>query len=291
LRPAIVVASAAGLAALAVWGPFLVASGGSMLRYVVFDQAGRALAHAGLVVRMRYMEGLPIRGASGPKVPTPLVIAAFVAAGAGIAWAAWRRREVRLWAALLAAQVVALMFAPPLGHYSGWIAPTATLCIGALVQEGGVALANRPRLGQAFRAGYVLSLGLLFVATMVRPSGTRLAVGGLAGALADERCVTADEPTLLIETGALSRDLADGCPLMLDPTGIGYDVGHVLDRSRRVNPAYQAAMASYYGTSDAALFDRLKGDELRTSTLDAIRHDLPDDDVRGAVTVMIDGDR
>src|SRR5262249_15951437 len=154
-----------------------------------------------------------------------LVIAGFLGAALAIAWAARRRSEIRLWAALLAGQVVALMFAPPLSHYAGWVAPTATLCFGVVIQEGAIALAIRPRFAAPFRAAFALTLGALLVASTVRPVGLRFTVGSFDGALASERCVTADSPTLLIETGTLSRDVAGGCPLMLDPTGIGYDVG------------------------------------------------------------------
>ena len=139
------------------------------------------------------------------------------------------------------------------------------------------------------RLGFAAGLAVLLVASAVRPIGNRLSLGRLDAALAGERCVTADSPTLLIETGALARDLQHGCPLMLDPTGVSYDVGRMTLLPRRADAAYQAAMAAYYGTSDAALFARLNHDAFPASTLAAIRRRLPTDGVLGSVTVMIDG--
>ena len=76
---------------------------------------------------------------------------------------------------------------------------------------------------------------------------------------------------------------------MLDPSGTGFDVGRFTAEPRRIDPAYQAAMSSYYGSGDAALFERLKSDAFPASTLDAIRRRLPTDGVLGSVTVMTDG--
>ena len=139
------------------------------------------------------------------------------------------------------------------------------------------------------RATFAVGLvGLLAVST-VRPVGTRLSVGKLDAELAGERCVTSDFPTVLIETGALTRDLQHGCPLLLDPTGMSYDVGQIKQTTRSRDAAYQAAMAAYYGNSDAAMFARLKNDAFPASTLDAIRQRLPTDSVLGRVKVMVDG--
>ncbi len=37
-------------------------------------------------------------------------------------------------------------------------------------------------------------------------------------------CVTTDDPIALIETGALRRNFALGCPVVVDPSGYSYDL-------------------------------------------------------------------
>ena len=131
--PVLTTVAGAAVAIAAVWGPFLLVAGPQMVRYVLLDQAGRTLAHASVVERMRYMEGLPLHHGLGPWAPGFLVIGAFVGAAAAVAWVARRRQVVRLWAAILAAQVGTLFLAPPLAHYAGWLAPAAALVAGCVV--------------------------------------------------------------------------------------------------------------------------------------------------------------
>ena len=278
------------VAIAAVWGPFLLVAGPQMVRFVLLDQAGRTLAHASVVERMRYMEGLPLHHGLGPWVPGFLVIGSFVVAAVAVVWVAWQRRVVRLWAAILAAQVGTLFLAPPLAHYAGWLAPTAAHVAGCDVDSALEAATSRRWITTTVRLGFAAGLVVLLVASAVRPIGNRLSLERLDAALAGERCVTADSPTLLIETGALARYLQHGCPLMLDPTGVSYDDSRLTRMPRRADAGYQAAMAAYYGASDAALFTRLGHDAFPASTLAAIRRRLPTDGVLGSVTVMIDAD-
>ena len=289
LGPVLTTGFGAVVAVAIVWGPFLLVAGPQMVRYVVLDQAGRSLGHATIVDRMRSMEAFSLHHGNGHWVPNILVVAIYVTAVVAIAWAARRRPVSRLWAAILAAQVGVLFLAPPFPHYSGWLAPTAALMAGCVADSLLALTESRRWIHDGMRATFAVGLvGLLAVST-VRPVGTRLSVGKLDAELAGERCVTSDFPTVLIETGALTRDLQHGCPLLLDPTGLSYDVGQLKVTTRSRDAAYQAAMAAYYGNSDAAMFARLKNDAFPASTLDAIRQRLPTDSVLGRVKVMVDG--
>ena len=287
LRPALAYVIGAAIAAAIVWLPFLLAAGSQMVRYVVFDQLGRTPLSGSKLERIRTLEGLSAVSSVGRAVPTVAVVGGFLAIAAAVAWAAWRRPAIRLWAALLAAQVAVLMVIPPFHHYAGWLAPAGALAIGGTVETilGHRRMAGRP--SNVFGAVYATGLALFFLAALVYPVGTRFDAVKAEAALGNARCVTADSPVLLIETGALRRDLEAGCPLMLDPTGTSYDTDRGLPRKRPKQPEYQRAMEAYYGGSDAALFMRLPGDAFSPETWAAIRGRLPVTVELGAVTVLL----
>ena len=286
LRPALAYVTAAGVAAAIVWLPFLLAAGSQMVRYIVLDQMGRTPLSGSKLERIRTLEGLP-HGIVERAVPRIAVVAGFLAVAAVVAWAAWRRPVIRLWAALLAAQVVVLMVIPPFHHYAGWIAPAGALAIGGAVEA--ILCHGRMAGGPAkvFGAVYATGLALLAVGALAYPVGTRFDAIAANAVIGGARCVTADSPVLLIETGALHRDLDAGCPLMLDPTGTSYDTDRGRPRNRGAQPEYQRAMEAYYGGSDAAMFMRLPGDAFSPETWAAIRGRLPVTVSLGGITVLV----
>jgi hypothetical protein len=107
--------------------------------------------------------------------------------------------------------------------------------------------------------------------------------------------VSADAPDLLLVTTGLRRDLRDGCPLVLDPTGVSYetDRGQLaagsVAASRRAASRYQLAMEEYYDDSNAAMFSRTGADGLTASTKEEITDELPVVVKLGKVTVMLPG--
>ena len=287
LRPALAYVIAAGVATAIVWLPFLVAAGSQMVRFVVLDQAGRPPLSGSKVARLRNIEGLSMIGTVGRGVPSVIVVAGFLGTAAAVAWAAWRRPAIRLWAALLAAQTVVLMVIPPFLHYAGWLGPAGALAIGGAADAiiGRRRPAGRPSL--AFATAYTIGLGLLLVATLAHRVGTPFDAARAEAAIGSARCVSSDSPVLLIETGALHRDLEAGCPLRLDPSGTSYDTDRGLPRNRPAQPEYQRAMEAYYAGSDAALFMRLPGDGFSPETWAAIRGRLPVTVDLGPVTVLV----
>ena len=121
--------------------------------------------------------------------------------------------------------------------------------------------------------------------------GTHLPAVSLRADLETARCVSADSPVLLIQTGLLSRDLAAHCPIRLDPSGMSYDIDQHLaagvSRTRANVPEYQQAMLACYGGGDAAMFVRLgSGDGLSPATWAALRLRLPIASKTGPVIVL-----
>ena len=211
------------------------------------------------------MEGLPSGVADralGGAIP-PLIAVVVVVA---VLWVAWRRPVVRLWVALFLAQCLFLLITPSYyGHYSGWMAAAAALSIGgtaaALIELPGLSV----RASRAIGAVYVAGLAcLLVVAAWPRLVGfpqpsVRFASREVADLIADARCPTADNPTVLILTNTLQRVIDNACPLLISPSGVSYDTDRDLrgkERSRPRQVEYQAIMRTYFGGSDAALFIR-----------------------------------
>ena len=287
VRPVLATVIGAAVAIAAVWGPFLLVAGPQMVRYVLLDQAGRTLAHASIVERMRYMEGLPLHHGLGPWVPSFLVIGAFVVAAAAVAWVARRRPVVRLWAAILAAQVGALFLAPPLAHYAGWLAPAAALVAGCVVDTALEAASSRRRITARSDWGSrpaSRSCSSHRRSGRRQPALARTARRGARGrAVRDRRLADAPDrdrgararPAARLPADArsdrrqLRRRPVDPVPRRADRLP-GRDGGVLRHQRRRaVRPA--------------------RPDAFPASTLAAIRRRLPTDGVLGSVTVMIDG--
>ena len=265
LRPMVAYALG-GITAVAIaFLPFLAAAGETMLRLVIVDQIGRGGGGPPIVGRIRGMEGIPhgvLDRVGGGAIPIALAVLVVAA----VLWVAWRRPVVRLWVALFLAQCVFLLVTPSyFGHYSGWIAATAALSIGgvaaALVEQPGLSARGSKAIG----AVYVAGLGCLLIVSV----WPRLVGGGIPSApfpsrqvaalIADARCPTADNPSVLILTNMLQRVLDNGCPLLISPTGVSYDTDRDLRGKERTRPRqveYQAVMRDYFGGSDAALFLR-----------------------------------
>lgn len=282
---------AAGVAATVVWLPFLIVAGPQMLRQVAFDQLGRPPFSGSMFERLQTIEGLRIAGYLGRALPPVVVVAIIIAIAIAvvvlIGWAARRRDALRPSAALLGLQAALLLVLPPFHHYAGWLAPAGAVAIGGSFDT----LAARfPRAGRASSVVVVLySIGLavLLFGSVARPAGESIDIDRLKGAIAGARCVAADSPVLLIETDTLQRNLRNGCPLILDPTGMSLDLDRGSPPTRLKKPEYQRAMEAYYGGSDAAMFRRPGSDGLSPETWAAIRALHPVMIRSGPVTILL----
>ena len=291
-RPGLAFVVAGGLALTTACLPFLVVAGPQLLRYVVADQLGRAAGSVALLTRLRTIEGLPGSGPALRAIPSALVVLGFLGTVATVAGVARQRPAIRLLALLAGVQVGVLLLLPSFfGHYKGWIAPAAALTIGVSAATIIGWLGRSRWTAIAARGAYGVALAVLILAAVVYRQGTRMPGAALDALLANARCVTADSPVLLIETGTLRRDLDARCPLKLDPSGTSYDTDRGLPpgtpRTRLNLPEYQQVMAAYYGSGDAALFMRLtSGDGFSSETWAAIKARLPVETKDGFVTVQ-----
>jgi alpha-1,2-mannosyltransferase len=291
MRAALACLLAGGVAAAIVWLPFLLVAGPQAVRQVVLDQLGRPPFSGSMMERLQVVEGLRIGAAIGRALPATVVVAIYVAIAVAVAsvivWAAWRRDALRPSATLLAVQATLLVVLPPFHHYAGWLAPAGAVAIGGAFDTLATRVRHAGRASSVVVVLYSFGIAALLVSSVARPVGTPIDRARLATAIAGARCVTADAPVLLILTGALQRDLQNGCPLVLDPAGTSFDLDRGSSRPRPERPEYQQAMEAYYGSSDAALFVRRGRDGLNSTTWAAIRGRLPMTIKSGRVTILV----
>ena len=273
--------------------PLLLITGPQMIQMIVFAQLGRTGAfHTGRGDRLRMLEGVPTTSHLANLIPDAAVILVFLAAAALVVAVAWRRREIRLWVAILAAQTAFLMITPVFFvHYGGWIAPQAALALGATLATV-IDLAGS-RFGPTARGVAIAIAAIGFVGLAVvtlRPDGERVEVSPSSPDLSGARCVTADAPIVLIRTETLRRSLENGCRLLLNPNSLS----HVYNASREGGklprgklPEYQQAMIEYYGSSDAVVILRPDKASLSAETWAAIKAQLPIERKVGPVTVLL----
>jgi hypothetical protein len=280
-RTAVSYVGAGAAAAAAVCLPFLVLAGPRMLRMVVLDQLGRPNNGVPTVVRLASIEGLRLshRPVTASLATTAVLVA--VLGGLAVAALAWRRPATRVWAALLAGAVLTLLTSPSyFGHYGTFAAPALALLVGAGADTVLSRLAVRtpvvrplaPALGLVVLA--VLAAHVVTHAEGRRPPPESAMADQLAGA----RCVAADSAAALVAADVLSRDLEQGCPVVVDVTGLTYDQDRGDLRSgstptaRRHDPEWQRSVDRYLTGASAVLLDQWRSDGLDPKVLTRLEH-------------------
>jgi hypothetical protein len=280
-RTAVSYVGAGAAAAAAVCLPFLVLAGPRMLRMVGLDQLGRPNNGVPTVVRLASIEGLRLshRPVTAPLATTAVLVA--VLGGLAVAALAWRRPATRVWAALLAGAVLTLLTSPSyFGHYGTFAAPALALLVGAGADTVLSRLAVRtpvvrplaPALGLVVLA--VLAAHVVTHAEGRRPPPESAMADQLAGA----RCVAADSAAALVAADVLSRDLEQGCPVVVDVTGLTYDQDRGDLRSgstptaRRHDPEWQRSVDRYLTGASAVLLDQWRSDGLDPKVLTRLEH-------------------
>jgi hypothetical protein len=231
--------------------PFFVSSPGQMWQMVVVDQMGRGRVPASVGTRLLDIAGLS--GWSGTAQLAVLGIVATVAVAA--AALAWRIPAGQLGVVLLAASLLVLLTTPPWSHdYGTLIGPSAaTIAGGAAAVLTGTTCSSR---SLAIPAALLSIIGLyVLVAAPGHPFGHRFPGASLAVQLADvPGCVTTDDPTLLIETNLLQRNLTRGCRLVVDLGGYSYHLqpGASAHVPRKKNRQWQRFTRDYLADGGAA---------------------------------------
>lgn len=219
--------SAAALAAVtAICLPFFLRAPGVMTQYVVSDQLSRPRSPTTIDTRVTEMTGLQVvlAGFSVSTVHLAVVVVLAVLVAASVA--ALRTPGARVFVALLVAQGAVLLASPTFYlHYTTLPAAPAALLLGI---GGGRAFRRLSRGTPAPLAwvGAVAALAVVVaygVPGAMLPKGKHFPAALAAAAARTSGCITADDPTYLIEMNVLSRDLDAGCQVWIDVTGLTYD--------------------------------------------------------------------
>ena len=237
--------------------PFFLAAPGPMWRMVVLDQLGRRRVPGGLAARLVDLTGLSgLRGLAGT---TTLAVLALVLVALVLALAL-RDPLGRLAALLLAVTTTVLLATPPWSlAYTGLAAPAVALLVGCAAARLG---ALRGRSGAS--VAVVVTLGLLAYGVVSLPGltfGSHFPGRSLERVLVQAPgCVTTDDPIALIETGALQRNLALGCPVVIDPSGYSYDLQPAASRhlGRPQNLQWQRFFRAHLGSGQTAVVVRFR---------------------------------
>ena len=100
----------------------------------------------------------------------------------------------------------------------------------------------------------------------------------MADELAGARCVAADSAAALAVADVLTRDLRDGCPVVVDVTGLTYDQDRG-DLTSGPTPAarlrdgeWQRSVDRYLTRANAVLLDQWRSDGLDPKVLTRLEH-------------------
>lgn len=244
--------------ATAVCLPFFVAAPSPMWRMVVTDQVGRRRIVGGLSTRLLDISGAsPLHAHYGrPLLGAVLVVAAAVSV------LAVRNSMGRLALLLTVVTTSVLLAAPSWSvHYASLAAPSAVLVAGsAAAQVDRLLVRQTSRLVAAVLSAVALvAYGTLAVATLTFGSsfpGRTLA----AAAASSPGCLTSDDPTVLIETNLLRRNLSRRCPLVADLGGYSYDLrpATTLHVGRAHNKQWQQFARAYLSSGKTTVIVRFR---------------------------------
>ena len=242
-----------------------------MWRMVVLDQLGRHRTAHSILSRVTDMAGLQ-RALSST---TGLVVAALIGLLVVTAVLAVRTRAGRLGVVVLSATLVLLISTPTwFPHYSGLAAAPLAVVIGAAAGVVAGWIRHRP-LRLVAGVAVLATLGAYTLNVPTSTSGKSFPARELsAGLVGVTGCVTADDPSALIELNVLQHNLQQKCPLMADLGGYSYDLhGPGNSLSRPDDPAWQQHLLSYLGSGQAAILIRFhQHSGLSASTVNTIHH-------------------
>ena len=257
-------ALAGGVAAVVlVDGPFLLAAPSRMVQMVVLDQLGRAWTQTSAVSRLAqiFSPGTMLPGAWW-------LVAALVVLGVCTAVlvcvACLGSAHGRFALSFLAVQVLVLVLSPSFFYfYTAFAGPALALVVAQVVAW----VRALPRRSPTYRTGHRVHLragmGLVLAGTLTLGVVTGLVQDSqveasapfpgpaLARVASSARCVTSDSPDALVLTDFFTRNLARGCQVPVDLSGLTYDRDTLPLRpngsgvSRSDNPQWQHDFGSY----------------------------------------------
>lgn len=283
---AIVAGTAAAVLALVVL-PFAWLAPKRMWDMVVLGQLQRSdggTARAARLVRMSNLDLPSITRSHALGAVVTVLLAVLLLSVIIVAWRGEPRS--RLWVALLLVQGAVLMVVPVyFDGYSSFIAPALMLVTGT---AAGVVLRRARAAPRANAVGariivwglVVSACGLGIYRSDIRgePNPTSpSAVTAAESAVRPAQCVASDSPGLLLLTDTLTRDIARGCPVLIDVDGTIYSIDegrnseHLNGVPRRLaSPAYQQILTDYFAAADAVIIHRTGSDGLTPTSLSTL---------------------
>jgi alpha-1,2-mannosyltransferase len=229
--------------------PFFAAAPTAMWHQVVRDQLTRDARAVPTLDRLDRIVGLDIFSRSYP----PAITVAAVVVLVGCAALAWSYREARLPVLLMLGQGLYLLIIPMwFPHFAGFTAAPVALTAGAAMGRLIALVRARPA---EIAVGVVATAALFVYATGWAgvTYNRRLPDQFRALAIAGPGCITADDPTALVATDTLSRNLSRGCPLIADFGGHSHDMA--------------AAAGAHVPRNDNQAFQRFALDHLRSGSV------------------------
>lgn len=240
--------------------PFFLTSPATMWRMIVVDQLGRREVPVSLGLRL-----LGISGLSQIEMQVRhdgLLLILGLLAAVVIAVLAVRQPLGRLAAVLVMVTCTLLVLIPSWSlHYTGLAAPAIALLVGSAVASIDQLLGSvRTRL---VLAGVVVValVGYSLLSLPTLTFGSPFRAQPLAAALArTPGCLTSDDPTVLIETNSLGRNLSRNCPLVTDLGGYSYDLqpGASRQTGRSANGQWQNFARAYLSSGSATVVARFR---------------------------------
>jgi hypothetical protein len=240
-KRALAAASGAAGAALAVMAPFIIASP-LWWDMLVLDLLARSRSPVSLLARAGDILGVGPVPEAYALVPVLVAVALTVAA----AVLALRTPPGQLFVGLSAVAIVVLLAT------SNWYRHYPALSAAPLCLLYGTA------------AGVVL---------MAQRVGSRFPGPELAAILAERPgCITTDNPTALILSDTLRRNLSDGCPVVVDLTGYNVHFSRRDDVTdyRRHNPVFQRCAVDYLASGTSVVLIRLDEHDFSPQSMSTI---------------------
>lgn len=262
LRAATWLVAAAGATIVAVCLPFYLAAPHAMWRMVVVDQLSRPRSSSPLTSRFSTLVGLTSWLPRLPHVVVQVVVLVMLSLLVVSMIVAARILGAQVLVVLLVAHTGVLLASPNLYlHYASLVWVPGALVLGIAADRAWIRLSSD---GHRTRAWVCLTAALAAVILygapgVVRGKGNPLDPALATAAIRVPGCITADDPTYLIAMNVLSRNLRDGCPVWIDPTGIAIDrAGNATDKpyASASNPLWQQSVMAYLLSGDATMVAR-----------------------------------
>ena len=257
--------------------PFFLAAPGLMWEMVVLDQVQRPW-YGTISQRLATITGVTFWS---PSSSFTAAIAVAVVTMAILLCAAFTTPRLRLAAALFVLFTVVVLATPsPHMHYGALVAVPAAVVVGGGAQK--LADAKWSRVISGLAAASLLVAGLFVRAVPAlrydpdfryEPGmyGIRFPSATLRTAVLADRCVTSNDPTMLVMLDVLHRNLSRGCPFVVDVSGASYHGELWTGESRFVNEAWQRYALGVLRSGDLVIINRYAPSGFSRTTLKIIR--------------------